>query len=174
LLAPVNIKRGLMRLWAVFSILWAGSFLGMSPLTWYWYDAAWLWLNKPQVRVTEQGNSVGVCFATGRNCFDVIAPNGSRYVVKVADTETEASVANIVGLNPNKFSNPPQDPKGGWGSNDPYFVDLTDPWVVIGVSHSDWSLAKAFIAIAFAVPLAILALGYAISWIVKGFSPRTS
>ena len=173
MLAPVNIKRGLMRLWAVFSILWAGSFLGMSPLTWYWYDAAWLWLNKPQVRVTEQKNSVGVCFAPGRKCFDVIAPNGSRYVVKVADTETEASVANIVGLNPDKFSNRPQDPKGGFG-NDPYFVDLTDPWVVIGREPHYSSLAKAFIAIAFAVPLAILALGYAISWIVKGFSPRTS
>ena len=42
--AGMNVKRGLIRLWMVFSILWAGLFLEISaPI---WYTAAQLWLNK--------------------------------------------------------------------------------------------------------------------------------
>jgi hypothetical protein len=155
----------------VFSILWAGLFLGISaPI---WYTAAQLWLNKGSdaaeaVRVAEHKDSVGVCLAAGQKCFDVRAPNGSRYVVKVRDTESEASAAKIVRLNPDKFAEPPQDPKGGWG-NDPFFVDLTGPWIVTGVEALDLSSAKLFTVIALAVPLAVLALGYSVGWAVMGF-----
>lgn len=109
-----------------------GDLLGISaPI---WYNAAQLWLNNaevaaPELRVAEQRHSAGACLASGRKCFDVTAPYGSRYVVKVADTKTEASVTNMVKLNPDKFSESPQDPKGGWG-NDPFFVELTGPWIV--------------------------------------------
>ena len=169
----MNIKRGLMRLWMVFSILWAGLFLGISaPI---WYISAQLWLNKASelaqaVRVAEHEDSVGVCLAVHQKCFDVRAPNGSRYVVKVRDTESEASVTNIVRLNPDKFAEPPQDPRGGWG-NDPFFVDLTGSWIVTGVEALDLSSPKLFTVIALAVPLAVLALGYGVGWAVMGFRP---
>jgi hypothetical protein len=158
-----------MRLWMVSSILWAGLFLAISaPI---WYNAAQLWLNKLEVaarpvRVAEHKNSAGACLEAGRECFDVTAPNGSRYVVKVADTETETSVANIVRLNPDKFNEPPQDP---WER--PLFVDLTGPWIVTGVEARDLSSAKLFTVIALAVPIAVLAVGYAVGWVVIGFRP---
>ncbi len=105
----MNVKRGLMRLWIVFSILWVGLFLGISaPI---WYNAAQLWSKKAeldarQLRVAEHKNSAGACVATGRKCFDVTTPNGSQYVVKVADTETETSVATIARHNLDKFNEP--------------------------------------------------------------------
>jgi hypothetical protein len=168
----MNIKRGLVRLWMLSSILWAGLFLGISAPIWF----AQFQLNRAEIagrplNVAEQKNGSGACAATGQKCFDVTAPNGSRYVVRVANTETEASVANIVSLNPEKFREPAQDHGGGWGA-DPYFVDLTGRLMVTGVEAVDLSLAKLLTLIAVAVPPAILGVGYAIGWVVSGF--RTS
>ena len=167
----MNLKRGLMRLWILFSVPWAVIFLGISAPIWYaqlrLYNAE---IAARPLSVLEDKNSVGVCGVKGQKCFNVTAPNGSRYVVKVANTETEASVANIVSLHPEKFREPAQEHGGGWG-NDPYFVDLSGPWIVTGVEALDLSLAKLLTVIAVAVPPAILGLGYAIGWVVTGFRP---
>jgi hypothetical protein len=178
-----------MRVWLVFTILWAGLFLGLAVPGLMQFIDGFIQGRADQERIESQvvrvkpyaparlpptavaqGNDP--CFSVGYKCFDVTAPNGSRYVVRDRATATDTSIVDIVRWNTEIFSDPPQGTEGGYG-NGRYYKDLTKGWVAIGVPIPILDqFAKICFVLAFLVPLAVLASGYVVAWIVKGFQPK--
>src|SRR5215467_2605577 len=100
----MNIRRGLIQLWILFSALWVLGVLGLTGAD--WYHAASYWYRTRRIEVTEcapkQTHEIEAIVIRAKrnaplnpgeswlerffnleafNCFSVNAPDGSKYIV---------------------------------------------------------------------------------------------
>jgi hypothetical protein len=177
----VNVKRGMLRVWMLFSVLWAASFIGLSVPV--WYHAASYSLRIRGFQVTEATDpktqaTPWLCNLTSDNmrtnaCFNVTSPGGCIYFVIADRRVADASVAAAEVAESEKDAPCQHATKGGWG-NDPLIVDLTakNGWTVSksGLKpYPDLASAKIFTLLAFAVPVGLFVLGAAFGWAATGF-----
>ena len=176
----MNVKRGLIRLWVLFTVIWTVSLLWIGAPGWYnaasdWYKDVSDWYSGRVFHAHKRQKPTEGPWLTcprGKGCFDVVAPNGSLYFVIAGDHFTEDEIASIAKNNPAKFSGPscPTKPcKGGYG-HDPILVDITgDEWFVVSKGRTPGLI---FLGLAAGVPLALLGLGSGLWWVAMGFKAR--
>jgi hypothetical protein len=188
----MNIKRGLIRLWLLFSTVWSLSFLGLSAPD--WYHAASYWYRSRGFEVEKMSRCDVKPWAMdwsqvkpppgftlddpskASDCFHVALPNTSRYLVVVAKGKwTVSEIRDVALYNPAVF--PKQQ---GHNTQDYMILDLThgNPapdtggLLILGnpeKDHVNLEAAKAFTIFAFGVPIGVLVLGIGVCWVVMGF-----
>jgi hypothetical protein len=114
------------------------------------------------------------------NCFHVTVPDGSKYIVVVANDNWNAEEIRDVALyNPELFL-PSTSAKRVGDATDPMMVDLTrgNPrpgpgrYLISGPpehDHPDLGLSKILTCFAFVVPVGLFLLGRGIWWVAMGF-----
>jgi hypothetical protein len=192
----MNVKRGLIRLWVLSSAVWCLSLLALAAQEWYhaasyWYRSRGIevtpckpwelnWRQNAPIKPPPPGFTLDppqpqTSPPTAQpDCFHVTTRDGSQYLVDVKKGSwNNDSIKDVVFYNPDLFPIL-ADPKTQSLSR----VDLTngDPrlgsrYLVIGNSHDhpDLGFTMLLTSLAFLIPITILALGWAMWWVARGF-----
>jgi|SRR5271165_608563 len=178
----MNIKRGLLRLWAFASAVWALCFLGLAAPTWYAvaYLAAADWYRTSGYVVKEIAGCPGDPTPPPGSTFDdpvrcfTITHHGITYKIKVKGKYwTTSGIRDGSAYNPDLFlSFNAAGNLEDWSTA----VDLTTgKFVTIGraaVMSDDLETAKNLTLLAVLVPLAAFVLGCGLWWVAIGFSRK--
>jgi hypothetical protein len=183
----MNVKRGLTRLWIVFSAAWCLGLLTLSLPD--WYHAASDWYRSQGLEITgckpwELYSHFPVSkpppgFSSGEwliDCFHVRGLGGRNYLVEVHREGWDIDeVRNLVLNNPDLFPTRPGESKPGvWQppASDEVLVDVTQR--AYPIPNYDLKTARFLTILAVGVPLGFLVLARCLWWVGMGFRSESS
>jgi len=183
----MDIKRGLIRLWILFSVIWVlGVALLIGPdwcraaLHWYrvlGFEAVetrpcpgWVGLDEKKAFTLKE------LYASRIRCFHVTLPSGSRYILRVMTIQysSKREIKNLIAYNAELLFPPTTSLPPTMESRDPMIIDLVnrDTSAFRIGDRRDLGLIMFLTIMGLAAPVAVFALGAVVWRIAASFRAR--